>query len=131
MTQDALILISQNAINQSNLNAIVVSQGDSPTLGLVAMANGSPFNLTGATFTTFITEPNGSGVYSIPNSQHTANADQVNNTGFFIIALQAADTESLGLGPNKEILTEAVISGNTYYFHGLGILTVLPNVPLQ
>lgn len=110
---------------------IQFTQGDVVTLQLTATdGNGNPVTLTGASFTTQIKGPNGS-IISFPNGQHTANADQVNYTGQFTLALSATDTANCGLGANKEIITQVLISSSPIYYRAFNILTVLPNVPLQ
>lgn len=108
-----------------------VTQGDTITFQLTALlGNGLPYDLTGATFTTLIKGPNGI-VVSFPNSQHTANPDQTANKGKYTLALTADNTDSLGLGINKEIITKVTQGSNIVQFHGNGILTVLAKVPVQ
>jgi hypothetical protein len=90
---------------------------------------GVPVNLTGATFSTEINGPNSIGPITFGNSQHTANANQVNFTGQFTLALANTDTANLGEGINKEIITEVTIAGATTYFRGVSILNVYPSAP--
>jgi len=112
--------------------SIIITQGDTATFQLTAVdGDGNPVDLTGATFTTQITGPNGDAIASFPNSQHTANPDQINFTGQFTLALSVENTASLGLGNHKEVLTRIVISTTTVYFRGFNILQVLPPVPIQ
>jgi hypothetical protein len=112
---------------------IEFTQGDNPTLSLIATDDsGNPQNLTGASLATQILGPNGVGVITFPNSQHTL-GNQTTNPGTFTLALgnAGADSASCGEGPNKEIVTEAVISGVSTYYRGVNLLTVYPNVPQQ
>lgn len=111
---------------------ITISQGDTAELELLATTGPDeiPFDLTGATLTTFIRGPIGA-VVSFPNSQHTINSNQSTNRGQFSLSLSSDDTEELAIGPYREIITEVVQSSSTIYFHGFGVLTVLPNVPVQ
>lgn len=111
---------------------ITVSQGDTADLQLLATLgnNEVPFDLSAASLTTYIRGPIGT-VVSFPNSQHTIAPDQIANRGQFLLSLSSDDTESLDLGPYREIITEVVQAGSTIYFHGFGILNVLPNVPVQ
>lgn len=109
---------------------ITFTQGDDVSLIFTATNNqGSPVNLTGATFSTEINGPNTLGPVTFGNSQHTANADQVNFTGQFTLALTAANTNACGIGANKEIVTEITISAKNTFFIGPDILTVLPEAP--
>ena len=110
---------------------IQFTQGDTALLNLTAEdGEGAPIDLTGAVFTTYIKGPNGV-IASFPNDQHEANADQVTHKGEFTLALTTDNTTACGTGPGKEILTQIVLGGETIYFHGVGILTVLPPVPVQ
>lgn len=107
------------------------TQGDTAVLNLTAKTSASiPFDLTGATLTSYIKGPNGDTV-SFPNGQHTIDPDQVTNKGKYTLALTSDNTLSVGEGDNKAVITKVVQSGNTLYFHGTGILTVLANTPLQ
>lgn len=111
--------------------ALRISQGDSVLFNLVAENGASiPFDLTGAVFTTEIRGPGGT-VVSFPNSQHTANPNQIGFTGRFTLALSAADTSSLAIGIGREIVTKVVQGSSTIYFHGVNILTVLASVPIE
>lgn len=108
-----------------------ITQGDgSVVFNFTAVNNLIPVNLTGATFQTTIKGPSAVNI-TFPNSQHTANPDQVNHTGQFTLTLAPGDTNRLALSPpNHEVVTKIVISGVTIYFHGMDILTVQPNVPV-
>lgn len=107
---------------------IQFTQGDTAVLNLTAEdGSGNPVDISGAVFTTQIKGPNGV-VVSFPNSQHTIVSAA---TGQFQLSLSASDTNSCGLGANKEIVTKIVQGGSTIYFHGIAILTVNPPVPLQ
>lgn len=118
-------------LNQSVGQPIEFSQGDTITLNLLCTDdNGIPQNLTGATFSTQIQGTNIVGPVTFPNNQHIA-GDQNTDPGTFQLSLASADTESCGLGPNKEILTTVVIGGSTTIYRGESILTVFPMVPIQ
>lgn len=107
------------------------TQGDTALLNLTAIdGNQNPIDLTGATFTTLINGSNGI-VISFPNSQHTANPDQVNSMGQYVLALSTSDTASCGLGNHKEIITQIVIGATTVYYRGFNTLQVYPPVPLE
>jgi len=107
---------------------ITFTQGDTATLNLTAQdgTTGAPFDITGATFTSYILGPGGV-VVSFPNSQHTI---VTANLGQFTLALGTTDTAACNVGPNKDILTKIVQSGSTIYFRANGIVQVLPPVPL-
>jgi uncharacterized protein YfaS (alpha-2-macroglobulin family) len=118
--------------SQNNL-PLDFTQGDDVTLNLIATDDqGNPQNLTGASLSTQILGPNGSGPVTFPNSQHTI-ANQITNPGQFSLTLRNAgsDTTSCGEGPSKQIITQSTVSGNVTYFRGMGLLTVYPNVPTQ
>lgn len=108
---------------------ITITQGDAPTLTLYATdGNGNPVNLTGATFSTQILGPNGVGPVTFGNAQHAiVNAAD----GEFTLTLAASDTPNLGIGANKDILTQITIAGVSTYYWGRGILQVMPSTPLQ
>jgi hypothetical protein len=108
---------------------ITITQGDAPTLTLYAIdGSGNPINLTGATFSTQILGTNGVGPITFGNSQHAiVNAAD----GEFTLALASTDTPNLGIGPNKDILTQITIAGKATYYWGRGILQVMPATPLQ
>lgn len=111
-----------------NMNAIVITQGDTALLNLFAEdGNGGPINLTGATFTTYILSAGGV-VASFPDDQHTITDAEL---GEFSLELSADDTTACGLGANKDIITRIVQGSSTIYYRGNGILTVYPPVPLQ
>lgn len=110
---------------------ITISQGDTVTLQLTAAnGDGVEVDLTGATFTTQIRSPNGV-LLTIPNADHTADPDQVANTGEFTISLTSAQTKALELGRDKEIVTKIVQGGSTIHYHAENILTVLNNFPVK
>lgn len=107
-----------------------ISQGDTVVFQFTAKNGmGVPVNLTGASFVTEIRGP-ANVVRTFPNGQHTANPDQTLHTGEFTLALSDADTLSLALGRDQEIVTKITIGGSIVFFHGFNILTVLQNVPL-
>lgn len=107
-----------------------ITQGDQVTFNLTARSGaGSLVDLTNAVFTTQISGQNQT-IVSFPNSQHTANPDQVNFKGQFTLALTSSDTLSLAWGSGLEIVTKILINGTApVYFHGPSILTVLQNIP--
>lgn len=105
------------------------TQGDTPLLTLTATGgNGLGIDLTGATLTTQFKTAGGQMV-TADNSQHTADADQVNNKGLFTLQLTAAQTVAIGASIGKDIVTEIVNGGSTIFVHGAGILTVQKNKP--
>jgi hypothetical protein len=107
-----------------------ITQGDQVTFNLTARSGaGALVDLTSATFSTQISGPNQT-VVVFPNSQHTANPDQVNYKGQFTLALSSTDTSNLAWGSGLEVLTLILVNGTTpVYFHGPSILTVLQNIP--
>jgi hypothetical protein len=110
---------------------IIISQGDNAILTLIAQnGDGTPINLTGASFSTQIMGPTGTPVV-FGNSQHTANPDQVDFTGYFTLTLAQTDTANLGAGSNKEIVTLITLNSNQVSFHGVAQLTVLYNQPMN
>lgn len=120
-------------LQTQNGTKIEFTQGDDVTLELIALDDaGNPFDLTGAQLQTQVLGPNGAGVVTFPNDQHTI-ADQDTNTGEFSLALGnvGEDTTDCGEGSNKEILTIAVIEAAQTTFRGPNLLTVYPEVPLQ
>lgn len=118
-------------LNQSVGQPIEFSQGDTVLLDLLCTDdNGIPQNLTGATFMTQIQGSNIVGPVTFPDNQHVA-GDQSTDPGTFQLSLTSPNTESCGLGPNKEILTTVVIGGTTTIYRGESILTVFPMVPIQ
>jgi hypothetical protein len=117
--------------NQQVGSLIEFSQGDNVTINLLATDdNNNPINLTGASFSTQIQGPNIVGPVTFPNGQHTLQ-NQTSFPGCFMLTLTQANTESCGLGANKEILTEVTISGLVTYFRGENLLTVYPAIPTQ
>lgn len=105
-----------------------VTQGDAVEFYLQAVDGaGNPVNLTGASFVTQIKGPNGV-IDSFDNSHH-AITDAVN--GLFTLTLSATETQSLGLGANKAIITEVTIGGNPTYYRGENLLTVYSEEPQQ
>lgn len=118
-------------LNSQNNLPIQFTQGDTITLPLIATDQfGNPINLTGASLSTQILGANSIGPVTFPNAQHTL-ANQSTNPGQFSLALAAADTANCGEGANKQIITQASISGAITYYPGINILTVYPSVPLQ
>lgn len=110
---------------------INLTQGDTVTLNLLATDDQfNPIDLTGATLQTEMLGPNGIGVVTFPDGQHTL-ADQSTNPGEFALALSSDDTNSLGQGLHKQIVTQSNVSTAITNFHGNNILTVLPSTPLQ
>lgn len=114
-------------------NALEFTQGDDITLQLIATDDqNNPINLTGAALSTQVLGPNGDGVVTFPNGQHTL-ANQSTNPGQFALALgnAGADTTSCGEGEAKQIYTTAVIAGVSTTYRGVNILTVYPPSPAQ
>lgn len=109
---------------------IKFTQGDTPTLTLTATTNCGvdKLDLTGATFESYFKGPNNTTI-TIPNSQHTADPDQVVNKGKYLLALTSGNTLAIAAGERKEIITKITIGGVITYFHGKNIVTVLPNTP--
>lgn len=106
------------------------TQGDTVVLNLTANdGNGNPITLTGATFTTYIRGANGVNI-TFPNSQHTANADQVNFKGQFTLSLSSTDTGNIPIGINKEIVTVITLSASPVAYRGPNILTVMSINPV-
>jgi hypothetical protein len=107
---------------------IQFTQGDTAVLTLTAKdGDGNPFNITGATFTTYIKGSNGV-QNSFPTGQHTI-VDAPN--GIFTLSLSATDTPKCGLGPNKTVITKIVQGSSVVHFRGVGILTVNSAAPSQ
>jgi len=107
------------------------TQGDTVSLAFIATSDtGIPVNLTGATLSTQILGPNGVGPVTFPNSEHTL-GNQTTNPGSFTLNLQPSDTANCNIGQNKEVLTEAVISGAVTYYRGESLLSVYVAVPTQ
>lgn len=110
---------------------VTITQGDTPTITLTAQTgSGTNFDLTGATFQTQILGPNGT-IATFANSKHTADPDQTTNTGKFTLTLTAADTALIGVGVDREIVTKVTQGSSVTYFHGVKVLTVLPNKPVR
>jgi hypothetical protein len=110
---------------------ITFTQGDTAILNLTAQdGDGNPIDITGATFTTSMVGAGGA-IVEFPNSQHTANPDQVNFTGQFTLSLSDTDTPLVNIGFPKDILTLIVIGSSVIYYRGSGILAVQPPVPLR
>ena len=110
---------------------LIITQGDTAIFNLTAKSGDNTLvDLTGAVFTSYILGPLGV-VKSFANSQHVANPDQINNRGQFTLTLSVTDTAALAIGEHKEVITKIVIGASTIYFHGVNILTVLPNIPEQ
>lgn len=108
------------------------TQGDNVILNLIAVdVYGNPVSLTGATFSTQISGSNGAAVNVFGNSQHAANVDQINFTGYFTLTLGQADTLNCGENNHKEILTTISIGGNQVYFRGFNALQVYAPTPFE
>jgi hypothetical protein len=117
--------------NQAVGVPIEFTQGETPTLFLLATTDqGIPYNLTGAVLTTQILGYNINGALTLPSIQHTV-GDQSTNPGTFTLALTSSNTEACGPGPNKEIITQAVIGLNVVVFRAESILTVFSETPVQ
>jgi hypothetical protein len=111
---------------------IEFTQGDTATLSMIAQdGNGNTINLTGASFSTQIKGNDPGMIAVIPNSQHTPDPDQINNTGQFTMQLLQTDSQACGIGAGKDILTQITIGSTIVFYRGVGILTVLAPVPLQ
>jgi len=111
------------------LNPFTFSQGDQTTLALIAIDDeGTPVDITGATFSTQIQGPNGVGPVTFPDGQHAITDAAL---GEFTLSLSTTDTGNCGLGPHKEILTEITIGGAPQYYRGMNLLTVYPATPFQ
>ena len=109
---------------------IIFTQGDDNfNMTMTATdADGNAVDLTGATFETRLLGTQGR-VVSVPNAQHTADADQVTNKGKYTINLLAANTNACAPGDTKDIVTKVTIGTTTISYHGKGILQVLPKDP--
>lgn len=83
-------------------------------------------DLTGATFSTEIKATNGYRV--IPNSQHTADPDQVDNIGKLTFTLTAADYEAIGYGVAKEVVVTVTQGTQVVPYRG-HVLTIKPAHP--
>lgn len=107
---------------------LVITQGDTPTLNMVAQSgDGALYDLTAASFKTRFQGP--AGIVEIPNSQHTANPDQVTNKGKFTIALTAINTAAIKAGVDLSVVTIVTQGSTITTFRGQSILTVNPNEP--
>lgn len=106
---------------------ITFTQGDTATLNLTAQdGSGNPFNITGATLTSYILGAQGD-VQTFSNSQHAIVSGPA---GTFTLTLATTDTANCGVGAPKDIVTKVVQTGSTIYFRASGILTVYPPIPL-
>lgn len=107
---------------------LAFTQGDNAVLNLTATdGNGNPINITGASFSTQMLGPNGSAIATFANGKHSITNAAL---GQFSLTLGVTDTQSCGVGNNKDIVTAITLSGNVTYFRASGILTVWPPVPL-
>ena len=114
----------QALVGAPNYRPIVITQGDTITLDLaLKTGDGSAFNLTGATFETKVRSGSDTQV-TLENSQHTIVSA---SAGTITLALTAVNTAAFGLGSVKDIQIKVTQGSNVKYFHGYGILTVLPN----
>lgn len=108
---------------------LVVTQGDTPTFTMTLQTGaGANYDLTGGAFQTQILGKNGT-VVTLGNSAHTPDPDQVTNKGKLLIALTAANTLALLVGPEHEIVTRVTQGGTVTFFHAKNVLTVLPQRP--
>jgi len=108
------------------------SQGDQVVLHFVATdGNGQPLNIWGATLTTKLKKADQT-ILDIPNSQHTI-LDQTNPTtvGQFLVSLLSSDSTQVGVGQQKDIVTDVDQGSTVVYCHGTGILNVFSNDPAQ
>jgi hypothetical protein len=130
-TQAVLIGQSLSAILTATGGSGMLSftQGDEVVLNLTAQdGSGNPINLTAATFSTQMLGVGAAGPVTFGNSQHAI----VNAAlGQFSLTLAPTDTASVGIGNNKDILTQVTQSGNPMYVRGTAILTVNPPIPLS
>lgn len=129
----AAVLIGQSIsailTGTGGLGMLSFTQGDQVTLSLTAQdSSGNPINLTSATFSTQMLGANGAGPVTFGNSKHAIVSATL---GQFTITLAPSDTQSVGYGGNKDILTQITQSGSPMYIRGVGILTVNPPAPLQ
>ena len=107
---------------------LAFTQGDNAVLNLTATdGNGNPINITGASFSTQILGPNGQSIATFNNSKHAVVSGPA---GTFTLTLGVSDTQSVGVGNNKDVVTAITLSGSVTYFRASGILTVWPPVPL-
>jgi hypothetical protein len=107
-----------------------ITQGDTAQLDLKAVIDDAldPMDLTGATFETYIKNTDNS-LTTIPNSQHTANADQVTYRGRFLCSILATQSVNFKLGKGREVVTKVTQGSEVKYLHGLKLLTVLQATP--
>jgi hypothetical protein len=129
----------QNFVKQLTLQANVppsssavtatITQGDACTLQLLLLADdASPFDLTGATFDSFVKGQDG-GTVALANSKHTGNPDQVGSKGKLILSLASTDTQLFKVSQTLEIITRVTQGSSVLNFHGRAVLAVLPSIP--
>ncbi len=107
--------------------SIVVTSGDTVTLAFNAVTAGVAFDLSGAVFETKIKDDSTGGYLVIADDQHTVDPDQITNKGNFTMVLP---TISCRIRANQDVVTKVTLVDSTVmYFHGDGILTVLPALP--
>lgn len=124
-------LVAQGSPQVGTPDKLFITIGDSVDFQFLAVTGlGVPFDLTGATFTTFIRGPLGT-VVEFDNSAHTIAVNQVTNRGQFALALTEEDTEMLAPGADREVITQVVQGESTIYFHGVNLLNILVNVPVE
>jgi hypothetical protein len=128
-TLSTAVVKAQSSVEVSD-TILEITQGDSAQLSLTAQVGDdtTAFDLTGATFETKIKKQSGT-YQTIPNSQHTADADQITNKGSFTISLLTSDTAKLKLGSGRDIVTKVTQGSEVTYFHGVAILTILTANP--
>lgn len=109
---------------------INITQGDQANLQLTATDGmGNPIDLTGASFVSLLRGSNGATI-SYANSQHTANPDQVNFKGQYLLALSPSDTNNIPVGVNKELLTQITQGGNPIFYRGPNLVNVRAPIPV-
>ena len=105
---------------------IRITQGEDAVLNLTATTGaGAAFDLSGATFTSYITGAKGS-VNSFSNSKHAIVSAAA---GTFTLTLTETDTALISVGINKEILTKVVQGTTTTYLRAqiLDVKAALPS----
>ncbi len=104
------------------MNEQKFTQGDDVVLTFYAQdETGEPVSLTGATFVTKI--PGKTAVVEFDNTKH-AIVDAA--TGKYTLTLDAADTESVEAGQDKDILTTVTIDDKKTTYRNMGVLQVFP-----
>lgn len=115
---------TQALVGAANARPIVLTQGDTVALSLALKnGDGTAFDLTGATFET--KAKSGEAQVTFANSKHAIVSA---SAGTFTLSLNATDTASIGLGAVKDLQVKVTQGSNIKFFHGYGVLTVLPAV---